>query len=148
MPPRAKKAEKKVEESKDMDIDSEPVAGKHNHESTTQKEKDSFQPLTEEYYEGKHLSEPVKEIKVCCLYFFFLKENSAIGCFLTIINALILIYLFYIIRINGNYYQHFSKSKVSSNNILIHTTILLMSIYAKLSRPMKKLLRTLIPTFT
>ena len=70
MPPRAKKAEKKVEESKDMDIDSEPVAGKHNHESNTEG-KDGFQPLTEEYYEGKHLSEPVKEIKVYYLYIYF-----------------------------------------------------------------------------
>ncbi|KAI9269131.1 DNA-directed RNA polymerase III subunit RPC2 [Phascolomyces articulosus] len=61
MPPRAKKAVKKVD-SKDMDIDPKP-SEKHDHESTAQIEKDSFEPLKEEYYEGKHISEPVKEIK-------------------------------------------------------------------------------------
>lgn len=29
--------------------------------------KDGFEPLAQTYYEGKHISEPVKEIKVCFL---------------------------------------------------------------------------------
>ncbi|KAI8097585.1 DNA-directed RNA polymerase III subunit RPC2 [Halteromyces radiatus] len=35
---------------------------KHTHPDPTQV-KDGFEPLLEEYYEGKHLSEPIKEIK-------------------------------------------------------------------------------------
>lgn len=35
----------------------------HDHEEH-EHEKDSFEPLKAEYYEGKHLSAPVKEIQV------------------------------------------------------------------------------------
>jgi DNA-directed RNA polymerase III subunit RPC2 len=37
----------------------------HDHEH----EKDSFEPLKAEYYEGKHLSAPVKEIQVILFFF-------------------------------------------------------------------------------
>lgn len=35
----------------------------HSHPDPAQL-KDGFEPLKEEFYEGKHLSEPIKEIKV------------------------------------------------------------------------------------
>lgn len=34
-------------------------------DDTHEHEKDSFEPLKQEFYEGKHLTAPVKEIQVC-----------------------------------------------------------------------------------
>lgn len=61
-------------------------------------EKDSFEPLKQEYYEGKHLSAPVKEIEV----------NKIISIFLSLsLSLYIFIFFLLLLRINGSYYQLF-----------------------------------------
>jgi hypothetical protein len=43
------------------------MVDKMEHDHDHEHEKDSFEPLKAEYYEGKHLSAPVKEIQVLSL---------------------------------------------------------------------------------
>lgn len=46
----------------------------HDHDQEEHQQQDSFEPLKQEFYHGKHLSAPVKEIEVCfdVFAFFFL----------------------------------------------------------------------------
>lgn len=45
-------------------------------------EKDSFEPLKQEYYEGKHLSAPVKEIEVNKIISIFLSLSLFVNIYL------------------------------------------------------------------